>query len=337
MSNPFEIIKDSSMWQNSSIYGTVAKKDPFIRIGIIKKVFRDEKSTDLRYLVEVQDRNDSIEVNARMMRKFGGVYNYEDFTYHGYKISDQPDPIKNFDAKAGDAVVVAFMNGEAREAIILGSLIHPARKSTIDIKNGPQYESEFNGIRTEINKDGEHTVTFKGMPKNLATYDNTPTGKLPVPEYDDKIGTTFLKIDKTGSYEISDNNKEDPGFQNFRIDKPKGTMEFNSGKIRVTLTKKEEKIQITCKLVDINSVDKVTVKTKTAKVEASTAASIKSPKIAIGKEGVELLDQIFKLIEKLGMVKPISPVGPCTPLMATGEWSEVKQIQSKVKEITGSF
>lgn len=334
MNNPFSIVKDSSIWQNSDSFSAVHHKDPYLRIAIVKKVFREERTSDIKYLVEIQDRNDSVEVNARMLRQFGGAYNYEDFVYHGYKFDDKPDPTRAFNAKAGDAVLVAFLNGEAREAIILGSLIHPSRKSTLDVTKGPQYISEFNGIETSINSDGEYKMTFKAVPTNAKDLNNKPGAKIPPPKYDEKVGGSYFWMDKTGSLELNDKDKE---FQNMRIDKPKGTITINSGKIKLEMTKKEEKVTLKCKVLEITSDDKITGKTKEYSMDASKSVKIKSPKVAIGKEGIELLDQLFQLVEMLGKVTPISPVGPCTPLMSTPQWSGVTGVQSKIKEITGTL
>lgn len=336
MSNPFAIVKDSSVWQNSDSFSAVNKKDPYIRIGIVKKAYREERTSDIKYLVEVQDRNDSIEVNARMMRKFGGAYNYEDMVDRGYKFDDKPDPTRDFGAKAGDAVVVAFMNGEAREAIILGGLIHPARESTLDITKGPQYVSEFNGVETSINNDGEFKITFKAVPTNINGLNNKPGSKLPPPTYNTQIGGSYFQFDKTGSIELND-KEEQKGIQNIKIDKPQGTITINSGKIKLTMTKESEKVDLKCKVMNTVADNKISLKTKEYVLNATTSTKINSPKVAIGKEGIELLDQIFKLVEMLGKVIPISPVGPCAPLVATPEWAQVKEVQSKVKEITGSL
>lgn len=332
--DPFNIVKDSTVWRSSSTFEAVAHKDPYIRLGIVKKVYRDEVTADLRFLVEMRDRNDAIEVNCRLMRKYGGVYNYEDVVLHGYKFDDKPDPVKDFEAKAGDVVLIALLNGEAREGIILGGITHPARKSKIDITKGPQYIAEFNGVETSINQDGEYTLTFKAVPTNAKDLDNKPSKAIPPPKYDDKIGGSFLKFDKTGSWEVNDKDKE---VQNFRIDKPKGTVEINSGKIKLTMTKKDEKVELKCKVLDIVSEDKISAKTKEFKMEASTSVKINSPKVAIGKEGIELLDQIYQAIQMLSLVTPISPIGPCTPLKSTPQWSGVMEVQQKIKEITGSL
>lgn len=333
--NKFGIVKDSSIWQNSNNYSAVNGKDPYLRIGIVKKVFRDGATTDIKYLVEIQDRNDSIEVNARLLRRFGGAYNYEDVVDRGYKFDDKPDPTRDFEAKAGDAVLVAFLNGQAREAVILGGLIHPARKSTLPIDKGPQYQSEFNGIETRINENGEYTLTFKAQPTNLKGLDNKPGGRIPAPTYNAKVGGSFFMFDKTGSIEIND--KDQNGIQSMRIDKPKGTITINSGKIKLTMTKAAEKVELKCKILDIVSDDKISGKTKEFKLEASTFVKINSPKVAIGKPGIELLDQLFQLVEALGKVIPISPVGPCSAIGSSPLWPGVVAVQSKIKEITGSL
>ena len=335
MNNPFKTVKDSALWRTPSAAAALFNKDPYLRIAIIKKVYREKISTELKYLVEIQDRNDSIEVNARMLRRFGGAFNYEDIVYHGYKFDDKPDPVRAFDAKAGDAVLVAFLNGEAREAVILGGLIHPARKSTVDITKGPQYVSEFNGVETTINENGEYKIIFKAVPTNIKKLDDKPSKTLPKPTYDTKVGGSFFQFDKTGSIEFND--KDQGGIQNVRIDKPGGTITVNSGKIKLVMTKKSEKVELKCKLLDIVSDDKIDGKTKEFKLEASTSVKVNSPKVAIGKEGIELLDQISQMIDALAKVIPISPVGPCSAIGASPQWAGVVSVQSKIKEITGSL
>ena len=231
-------------------------------------------------------------------------------------------------------VLVGFLNGESREAIIIGSLTHPARTPSLDPKKGPQYLSEFNGIETRINESGEYKLTFKALPKNIKTLDNEPKNKLSKPEYDTKIGGSYIYLDKTGSIELNDKDKET---QMFRIDKAKGTTTIVSGKISLVMTKSKESVDLKCKLLNVSSADKINIKTKESTIESSKSIKIKSDKVAIGKNGIELLDQIFQLIDALSKVAPISPVGPCTPLISTPQWSQVVTIQNKIKQITGSL
>lgn len=332
---PFNIVKDSSVWQNTNDFSAFTKKDLSIRIGIVKRVYRDAQTGDLRYLAEMRDTNDGIELNCRLMRKFGGVFNYEDTVLHGYKIDDKPDPTQDFQAKAGDVVLIALLNGQAREGIILGSLTHPARTSTIDITKGPQYASEFNGIETIINQDGEYTITFKAIPTNIKALDNKPAEKLPAPTYDTKVGSSFFKFDKTGSIELNDNATD--GFQNLRIDKANGTVSINSGAVMIKSSKGPQQIDIKTKITNITSDTSITGKTMEYSLDASTSVKIKSPKVAIGKDGVELLDQLSQLVDAIGKLIAISPVGPCNALVTSPEWAGVAAVQAKIKEITGSL
>lgn len=333
--NPFDIVKDSSLWYTPSAAAGVSRKDPYIRIGIVKRVFIDEGTADFSYLVEIQDRNDAIEVNARPLYKFGGAFNYEECVNRGYKIDDKPDETRDFSAKAGDTVLVAFLNGESREAIILGGLTHPARTTSLDPSLGPQYRSEFNGIETVINEDGEYTLTFKGQPTNIDILDDKPEDALPAPEYDEEVGGSYFEFDITGSMELNDVATELP--QSFRIDKADGTITTESGKISLKMTKETEQVDLLCKILNVTAEDKITKTTKEFELKASTSVKINSPKVAIGKDGIELLDQLFQLVDALSKVIPISPVGPCAALGTVPEWAAVKAIQEKIKEITGGL
>jgi hypothetical protein len=339
-------VKDSSIWHQQDYLDATVRKDPYIRIGIVKRVHIDSVTGELKYLVEVRNTNDAVEVNARMMRRFGGAYNYEDIIHRGYKIDDKPDPVRFFEAKAGDTVIVCFLNGEGREALILGGFMHPARKTDLKIADGPQYKSEFNGIETHINKDGEYTVTFRGQPTNIAKLSDKPSKALETPKYDTSVGTSYYKFDKTGSYEVGDNAKSLKQFM--RIDKKAGTIEISSGKIQLKMTKEGEKVNLKSKELDIISDDKIKEKTKDYELDASSTTKIKSPKIAIGKGGTELLDLVSQLA---AIVKDIATqnsseihptgVGPSGPPTNAGAYasaaSKAGTVKSKVDSIKGSL
>lgn len=328
-------VRDSSIWIDTSTVRKNGGRDPYLRIGVIKSALIDPISGDVRYLAEIQDKSDKININCRAMRRFGGVYNYEDMIDRGYNTNDTPDPVQNYESKAGDIVLVAFFNGEGREGVILGGLTHPARIVTLDPSLGPQYKSEFNGIETSINQGGEYIVTFKGQPTNLAQLKNTPRNKIATPIYDTSIGTSFYKFDKTGSFTVSDNSQN--GIQSLQIDKAGGIINVLSGNISLKLTKDAESVEWVCKTMDTKAEDKVSTETKEFTVDATTRTYIKTPQVAIGTDAIELLDQLAKLIDALGIVTTISPIGPCSSLNTSPGWSEVENIKSKIKQITGSF
>lgn len=331
-----DIIKDSSIWYNSDRLAAAQKTDNSIRIGIIKSSIFDQSTGDVLYAVEVRYRQTKVNMKCKYTRNFGGVFNYEDVLYRGYSVNEKADNVEDYNKKAGDMVLVAPLDGNQFEGVIIGLLSHPARKSTFNIEDGPQYKSEFNGVEKSINKDGELLVTIKGQPKNIAKLAEAPGPVLPLPEYDTKIGGAYYKFDKLGGFLLSDASTEN-GVQSLAIDKANGSFTINSGKISITLTKKTETASLKCKILTVASEDKISMTTKEFKVEAKKSASIKAEKIAIGKDGVELLDELIKVIDNIGMIQAISPVGPCTPLKATPQWPQIEQIKAKIQQIKGSL
>ena len=329
------IVKDSSIWTDPSNMAVANRLDAMIRIGIVKNAYNDGDTGELLYLVETQSNGRKINMSCRMMRRWGGVYNYEDYINRGYKTTDSPDPVTGFNAKAGDAVLVGQLNGQGREGIIIGGLNHAARTTTIQATDGPQYDAEFNGIHTNINANGEWTLTFKGQPTNLSNLSDTPSGEIPPAIYDTNVGSTYMKLDKTGSWIIDDNAVSNPQFIN--INKPEGTLTITSGLVSTVMNKGEQSIVTTCEALTINSKNTIDENTTNYHLIASASAKFDSPKIAIGHDSIELLDQLTQLIDALGKVIVISPVGPCTALNTVNDWPVVEQIKAKINQIKGTL
>jgi hypothetical protein len=239
-------------------------------------------------MVEVYHKNDKMLIGCRMMRHFGGAFNYEDYVMRGYDFNASSNNQNGILALAGDVVLVGKLGGNGREGIILGSMTHPARKSFLDSTKGPQYKSEFNGIETSINENGEWTLTFKGQPTNLNKLKDAPDKVIPVPEYDKDIGTSFMKWDKTGSFTLSDEATDGDKVQKLFIDKKNGTIDIFSGKINLNLKKDGQKVSLSCKETLITSEDKITYKTKNFEGEATDHVYIKTPKYVIESEKVRL-------------------------------------------------
>lgn len=333
--NPFEKVLDTSIWQDAESLAVVNKKDPFIRIGIVLKVEEDTKAKDARYLVEVRDRNDKVTAWCRLMTRMGGVYNYEDFTVRGYTTSPLSAVLDYFAMKAGDFVVVAFLNGEAREGVILGGLKHPARSSKLKPADGPAYGSEFNGVETTINKDGEYTLTFKGVPINEALLKAPAAVPVLPPIYNPIITGSYIKLDKTGSIELNDKSIALP--QSIKIDKSGGKIQMKAGMVEFSMDKFAQAVKLKSLTTEIESTVSIKQKTVQFAVDATATIKLKALKIAIGSDGVELFDQLIQLIDSLGKVQVVSPVGPCTPLMATPQWIAVELIKAKLTVLKGSL
>ncbi len=331
------IVKDSSIYSSGDSFSSFKKRDAKIRVGQVRDVTFNVINNEPLYTVEVLDNNDRIPVPCRQMRSLGGVFNYEENILRSYNADPNKDETPAYTNKAGDLVVIAYLNGDAREGIILGGITHPAISETaLDPAEGPQYYKVFNGVETVINTDGEMTVTFKGQPTNLAKLQDLPNDDpVPDPEYDLAIGGTNYKFEKDGSWNLTDNAQELP--QSIRVDKPNGKIVVTSGAITLTMTKEGERIDIKSKEFSVVSDNTWSTKTKDWKVEASATAKLKSPKVAIGTDGTELLDEIVKLIEALGAQTIITPVGPAAPVQASPQWSQVEQVKSAINKIKGTL
>lgn len=333
--NPFEKVRDSSIWHNPDDMVASTKKDPYVRIGIVLKGMLDEKTSEPKYLVEVRDRNDKITMWCRAASRFGGAYNYEDYTLRGYTSSPLSALADFFAAKAGDFVIVVALGGETREGVILGGLKHPSRKSKLDPEEGPAYTREFNGIEEKITPEGEYTLTFLGQPINKAVLDAPSSIPIIPPIYNPVSTGSFFKFDTEGGIEISDKAIGLP--QSIKLDKSGGTLSIKSGTNEFTMEKAGLSTTLKTGKLAIDSTVSIEAKTIQFSVEATATLKLKALKVAIGADGIELLDQIIQLIDNIGKVQVTSPVGPCTPIMATPQWVQIELIKAKLTTIKGSL
>lgn len=279
MDSPYNNVRDSSIWYKPGSLDLVNQTDTKLYVGIVRSAVNDNIANELRYLVEVKYKNDIILSSCRMMRSFGGVYNYEDHVLQGYNYNAASNSQNGVAAKAGDIVLVSQLGGQGREGIILGGLTHPARQNFLKASEGPQYRSEFNGVETYINASGEYKLTFRGQPTNLDDLKKAPDSPIAAPKYDAKIGTSYLQFDKTGSFTVNDNAEQDP--QRLFIDKKEGILYLESGKISLKFTKKDESVSLDAKVTKIVSTDSFTINTKKSELKADDKASIIAPHIFI--------------------------------------------------------
>lgn len=330
------IVKDSSIWRDTESFARASYQDNTIKIGIVRSASFNETSQEIFYIVEVQSEGDKLIVPCRVLQNIGGIYNYEETILRTYEFDETKDQAGAFETKAGDTVLVAFLNGDPREGIILGGLNHPGRELNFSLEDGVQYKRVINGLDEEINADGEYTVTFRGIPTNADILEQKPGNKaIPPAEYDEEIGTTFFKFDAKGGFTVSDNATENP--QSIIINKAEGTITVTSGNIVLTMAKEDEATSLVTKTLNIEAEDSFDTATTKWATEASESAKLKSPKVAIGTDGIELLDQLVKLIDAVGAQTVITPVGPASPVSASPQWSQVTQIQQKINSIKGSL
>jgi len=344
------IIRDSSVIQNPYAFGAHAIKDTSVRIGIIREV-RDGVDGPV-YMVEVLVDGKMLIVGCTLMTRFGGAHNFEEYQARPWApiTTKIPSPTiaAEYKSRAGDTVVVAYLNGRSKEGVILGGIRHPSRKTKLK-KGSIGYLSEFNGLETSIKEDGSYRVTFKGYSiSNKATLALPPTGTQVVPPvYNPLFGGSYFGFDSKGSYIVSDGAKV-PGPQFLKINKNplngsiiiksgtaviqlggspllpslgisavKGVMEFTDGKAKLLGT--------------------LSMKSDLSMALESKFLSVKANSIAIGSQSFELMQGLVKLITALGTVVVTSPVGSCLPLAASPTWAQVLQFQAGVISLLPSL
>jgi hypothetical protein len=288
------IIRDSSIWDDPKSTSLLYGKDCAVRIGVVRdEIFLTDAGTT-RYKVEVWDNGISIPVSCIRTARFGGIYNYEEYTHRGF-VPGTSDASTVRNLMPGDQVIVAYLNGNSREGVILGCINHFGRKEVINHadqksqnktnefvnRQGPttvKYISEFNGIETAINSIGEYRVTFKGQPTNIDKLKEAPTGAdIPAPTYDKKVGSSYYEFDKTGSWYLNDNAQD--GLQSIKVNKADGKIEIISGKTSLVISKKDETYTYTQKKVTYNTADEWNLNTKKTNIMSSAEINAKSAKI----------------------------------------------------------
>ncbi len=268
-------VKDSSLWQDVKTINLHSAKESSIRLGVVQSEQFDKTLQETVYVVEVSTTRGYIPVLCRKSERFGGAFNYEEYSHQTFQQEQDPMANRDFQACPGDLVLVAYINGLKNFGVIVGALRHRARQEKVSKKSG--YYSEFNGIETVINDKGEWTLTYKGLPKNIKTLNSSSRSKLPPPSYDTDVGSGYMKWDTTGSLTISDNSKK--GDQTIKIDKPNGKITIKSGNTILTIDKNSESYEIKNKSTKFNSSDLFEINTKTMNVNASDSYNLKSAKI----------------------------------------------------------
>ena len=304
-------VKDSSIWRDRDSYKLLNNKDCAIRIGVVREEVYVESLAQTRYIVEVWHSGNIAMVSCVRTCRFGGIYNYEEFSNRGF-VPGQDTSSTMRSLLAGEHVIVAYLNGDSREGIIVGSIGHSGREESIKSKVGAErknnieflnrdadfaptkYASEFNGVETLINSRGEYRVTFKGQPTNLAKLNEATKGdRIELPKYDEKIGSSYYEFDKTGSYFITDNSK-DGGVQSIKIDKPNGKITVVSGNTSLTIDKNEEYYIEVNKKKTINSADERNLNTKKTTIKSTNLIQAESKEIVTKGKWAQTGDMSIK-------------------------------------------
>lgn len=88
----------------------------------------------------------------------------------------------------GSMVLLLCLNGSGDSGIIVGSLGHPDRKTTL-VDAGPRLEGEYNGVNIKVEKDGSTSLTFRGATDSYGD------------PLDKTQGDTVMSIEKDGTFQ----------------------------------------------------------------------------------------------------------------------------------------
>jgi len=333
------IVKDSSVLRNVHTYAATHASDTAVRIGIVRE--QKQTKTGTIYIVEVSMDSKTILVGCVPLVKYGGAHNFEEVGYRPWLTTAagtlSPAAGAEYKARSGDVVLVAYLNGKSREGVIIGGLNHNSRKPILK-KGTIAYLSEFNGLETSITPNGSYKITFKGYaPTNDATLKIPPTGaNVPPPVYNPLTGGSYYGFSKNGSFVVSDGGQFLKIYKNIA----KGSIILKSGSSQIELGGNPALGSFGVKsgkaVMDFSTT--ASIKATTGLALQSLQVSIKGTQIAIGNEQFELIDGLMKLIDALGTLTVISPVGTCTPLSAAPTWAaQILPLKIKMSLVKGSL
>ena len=126
-------VRDSSIWKDNGSYAAYNSQNNRILMGTVRDEIYEQLVGQIKYIVEVQDQGALVPVACVNGVRFGGSYNYEEFSRKtGNKTGKNSTYTTGL--TPGDQVIVACLNGDTREGVIICSIKHYGRKPVIDFE-----------------------------------------------------------------------------------------------------------------------------------------------------------------------------------------------------------
>lgn len=127
--------------------------------------------------------------NCLSSQGFGSLADFFEFTLRPKTFQTNKGPL-TFSDQDGAIVLIQCLDNVGDKAIVVSTLIHPDRKTTIT-STDPQLAGEYNGVNVQIANDGSCSLTFKGA-----------TDSKGVPT-DASQGPTVFQIATDGSFQFN--------------------------------------------------------------------------------------------------------------------------------------
>jgi len=162
-----------------------------------------KKSVEYRIRIESGAKRGQFYENARAVNLHGGVTNFSEIIFKPkrqlLKGSEDSERTEKEEHDASQ-VLVAFLDGSFNKPIIIGAWDNSHFTALVGkIEDGIRKIEEFNGLRIEINKDGEYILTYHGGQRDTKSKLTAQPNTAP----------TVMKIDKTGAWSISDKENQE--------------------------------------------------------------------------------------------------------------------------------
>jgi hypothetical protein len=120
---------------------------------------------------------------------FGSVADFFEANLRKMERNDGDGVTPDFAKQNGAIVLLLCLNGMSDTGIIISSLAHPDRETTLQ-DGDPHLEGEYNGVRVKVESDGSTSLVFKGATDN--------DGEV----IDESQGDTTIQIETDGSFQV---------------------------------------------------------------------------------------------------------------------------------------
>jgi len=225
MSNGYKPVLPSSLMEERQAtdfqFQKKISENMYLRLGVVVDIIEDDDENNQSKLVPeynvmtIENDNTTIYKNCFAVDAFGGIADYFVKKLRKPKDAKKVQESGSLKKQNGSIVLLLCIDGSSDgQGVIISSIAHPDRKSGKLTKAlGHHMEGEFNGINWKVDKDGALTVKFKSATDN----DGKPA--------DESAGGSTFKMEKDGSMEMADGNKE-----KIRVDKTKKTIDLAAEK-----------------------------------------------------------------------------------------------------------
>jgi hypothetical protein len=176
-------------------------KNTALRLGIIVRSYgvddpKNVLNLTTEYDVSVFEQNEDIGStiitykNCISQEGMGSIADFFEKNLRVRQNAPQVGALIDTKNQNGALALILCLDGVSDKAIIVGSITHPDRPTTL-LTSDPYLQGEYNGLNVIVNNDGSAVLTFKGATDNYGD---------PI---DTTQGNTVVQIETDGSFQLN--------------------------------------------------------------------------------------------------------------------------------------